>query len=164
MQEETLCQIGYNMSQKAELKNHLRKNRREGDLRKLHNLKFLRDQLLSQRENTLCSLTFPKIPLVTFAHMRAKRRKRTEMRADGVALPTHLGEVIPAHLKVLSEDNESIVQHGCDVLVQDFFEFGSRGKQEMTRKKVCSNSYHHQKQPEIIYTVISLKIFMHART
>ena len=66
-------------------------------------------------------------------HVRARCRKRIEMRTDGVAPPTHFEEVIPAHLKVLSEDNESKMQHGCDVLVQDFFEFGSRGVQPETR-------------------------------
>ena len=63
---QTPCQIGYNRAPNAQKKNHLRLNQQDSTQRcRTGSLLLLRkDQLLSQRGSTICSLTIPKIPTV----------------------------------------------------------------------------------------------------
>ena len=56
-----------NLSQKAELKNHLRLSQCNGTLRTTQNQKVILLQNSQCRENITGSLTFPKMPIVNFA-------------------------------------------------------------------------------------------------
>ena len=80
MQEETPGQIGHNRPQRAQFKDHLRLNQRATRCKR-QNLKFTllhKDHMLSQPVNTICSLTFPKMPLVMFSRRIKTFRARCQ--------------------------------------------------------------------------------------
>ena len=130
---------------------HLRLNRQEEEtLRKMQNQKFFflrKDQMQSQRDNTICS---PQVPIDPNCDACKRTNalfvgchKRPERRTDDVAIPTKFREATSANRKVVSEDT---------VVVQGFFRIGSRvihteTRAPMTRSKVFNSSCPPPKQP-----------------
>ena len=64
MEKEIPCQIGFNRSSKAQLKNHLQL--KQQDVQPEFST-LAQKQMLSQRVSIICSLTSSKIPIVKFA-------------------------------------------------------------------------------------------------